>query len=74
MGGTGDTGLPLRSAQVLRYVRAWRAGLRRSSCLLGDPRWVITYLGLAAVAGIAWTVHDGYLGLVALRHWLGWGA
>lgn len=29
------------------YGRAWRAGLRRSRCLLGDTRLVIAYLAAA---------------------------
>lgn len=39
----------------LAYRRAWRAGLRRSDCLLRDPRLVMLYLGLLAVAGAGWT-------------------
>jgi hypothetical protein len=38
------------------YWRAWRAGLRRSDCVLRDPRLVMLYLGLVTVAGVAWTV------------------
>ncbi|HEX4499223.1 MAG TPA: hypothetical protein VIE43_26335 [Thermoanaerobaculia bacterium] len=38
------------------YWRSWRAGLRRSDCILRDPRLVMLYLGLVAVAGAAWTV------------------
>jgi hypothetical protein len=38
------------------YAKAWRAGLRRSDCALGDPRLVMLYLGLIGVAGLAWTV------------------
>jgi len=37
------------------YARAWRAGLRRSDCVLGDPRVVMLYLGLVAAAGVGWT-------------------
>jgi hypothetical protein len=37
------------------YARAWRAGLRKSSCVLGDPRLVMLYLGLVALAGLSWT-------------------
>ena len=29
------------------YARAWRAGLRRSRCILGDVRVVLAYLGAA---------------------------
>ncbi len=43
------------------YARAWRAGLRRSDCVLRDPRLVMLYLGLLLVAGAACT-------------WLGWRA
>lgn len=42
------------------YWRAHRAGLTRSRCYLRDVRLVLFYLGLvlvAALAGIAWTVH-----------------
>jgi hypothetical protein len=35
------------------YVRARRAGLTRSTCLLRDTRLVIAYLSLLVVAGIA---------------------
>jgi len=38
------------------YARAWRAGLRRSDCLLRDPRLVMLYLGLATAGGLGWTV------------------
>ena len=38
------------------YARAWRAGLRKSNCKLGDPRLVMLYLGLVAAAGLGWTV------------------
>lgn len=31
------------------YAKAWRGGLRRSKCLLGDVRLVAGYLGLAFV-------------------------
>jgi hypothetical protein len=31
------------------YARAWRAGLRRSDCILRDPRLVMLYLGLQRV-------------------------
>lgn len=40
------------------YGRAWRAGLRRSRCALGDVRIVLGYLGAAfvgaAVAAVLW--------------------
>ena len=38
------------------YWKSWRAGLRRSDCLLRDPRLVMLYLGLVVVAGAAFTV------------------
>ncbi len=38
------------------YGKAWRAGLRKSDCILGDPRLVMLYLGLVGVAGVGWTV------------------
>jgi hypothetical protein len=38
------------------YARAWRAGLRRSDCILGDPRLVMLYLGLLGTAGLGWTL------------------
>ena len=38
------------------YWRSWRAGLRRSDCVLRDPRLVMLYLGLIAAAGVAFTV------------------
>lgn len=37
------------------YARAWKAGLRRSNCVLGDPRWVMLYLGIVTAAGLLWT-------------------
>lgn len=40
---------------VIAYARAWRAGLRKSDCKLGDPRLVMLYLGLVAAAGLGWT-------------------
>jgi hypothetical protein len=39
-------------AGVWAYARAWRAGLRRSDCILRDPRLVMLYLGLLAAAGL----------------------
>ena len=38
------------------YWKSWRAGLRRSDCILRDPRLVMLYLGLVTAAGAAWTV------------------
>ena len=38
------------------YWKSWRAGLRRSDCILRDPRLVMLYLGLVAAAGVAGTV------------------
>ena len=43
---------------VVGYWRARRRGLVSSRCLLGDTRIVIAYLGLAAVAGTAWTIRN----------------
>jgi hypothetical protein len=43
-------------AGLRAYAKAWRAGLRRSDCILRDPRLVMLYLGLAAAAGLGWTV------------------
>lgn len=43
----------------LAYRRAWKAGLRKSDCLLRDPRLVMLYLGLVAVAGAGWTLWRG---------------
>jgi len=37
------------------YARAWRAGLRRSDCILRDPRLVMLYLGLIGLSGLGWT-------------------
>lgn len=39
-------------AGLWAYARAWRAGLRRSDCILRDPRLVMLYLGLLAAAGL----------------------
>jgi hypothetical protein len=41
-----------------KYWRAYRAGLRESDCVLGDPRLVMAYLALLLVAGVAgvWTI------------------
>lgn len=38
------------------YWRAWRAGLRKSDCILRDPRLVMLYLGVLSAAGAGWTV------------------
>ena len=46
------------------YVRARRAGLKRSKCVLRDTRLVLAYLGalgVAALAGIGFQV-AGWLG------------
>jgi hypothetical protein len=37
---------------VAAYWRAWRAGLARSKCVLGDTRLVMLYLAVAFVASI----------------------
>ena len=45
----------------LGYVKARRAGLSRSKCLLRDTRLVLGYLalvGLSALAGVAWQLRD----------------
>lgn len=39
------------------YLRAWRGGLRHSSCKLRDVRLVLAYLAalvVAGLAGVAW--------------------
>lgn len=43
-------------AGLRAYAKAWRAGLRKSDCVLGDPRLVMLYLGLVGLAGVGWTV------------------
>ena len=53
---------------VVGYVKARRAGLLRSKCLLGDTRNVLAYLGLLAllgVAGLVWAVGSG-------SYWMAW--
>jgi hypothetical protein len=50
------------------YWRSWRAGLRRSDCLLRDPRLVMLYLGLVAIAGVAGTAFT----VLRLLRLLGW--
>jgi hypothetical protein len=39
------------------YSKAYRAGLRRSKCVLGDVRVVMGYLGLAFAFGVFFTGH-----------------
>jgi hypothetical protein len=41
------------------YWRAWRAGLRKSDCLLRDPRLVMLYLGVLSAAGAGWAIWRG---------------
>jgi hypothetical protein len=41
---------------LVGYVKAYRAGLARSSCFLRDVRLVLLYLSLAWVAGAYFTV------------------
>ncbi|NTW97003.1 MAG: hypothetical protein HGB28_00420 [Oscillochloris sp.] len=41
---------------LTKYWRAWRAGLSKSQCLLGDPRWVMAYLAALMLAGVVATV------------------
>ena len=48
------------------YLRARRAGLTRSQCLLRDTRLVLAYLGVLIVAGAAG------LALAVKGYWLGW--
>jgi hypothetical protein len=43
---------------VWAYTRAWRAGLRRSRCALGDVRLVMAYLAASFVMGATFTVRD----------------
>ena len=53
---------------IVGYLRARRAGLLRSRCLLGDTRNVLAYLGVLAVAGLAgavWAVSTG-------SYWVPW--
>jgi hypothetical protein len=45
-----------------KYWRAWRAGLRDTNCLLGNPQRAMAYLGVLMVAGAGATVWN----LVAL--------
>jgi len=42
-------------AGLIAYARAWRAGLRRSDCILRDPRLVMLYLAMVGVSGLGWT-------------------
>lgn len=52
---------------VRRYWRAWRAGLDKTKCALGDPRRVIAYLSALFLAGAGttlWRVAHA-LGLIA---------
>ncbi len=47
---------------IAGYLKARRAGLLRSRCLLGDTRNVLAYLGVLAAAGLAglvWAVSSG---------------
>lgn len=51
---------------LLGYIKARRAGLTRSKCLLRDTRLVIGYLAIlviAGVAGAAYAVGGGRVGL-----------
>jgi hypothetical protein len=53
---------------ITGYVKARRAGLLRSKCLLGDTRNVLAYLGLLALLGVAamvWAVTSG-------SYWFAW--
>ena len=53
---------------ITGYVKARRAGLLRSKCLLGDTRNVLAYLGLLGIlgaAGLVWAVTSG-------SYWFAW--
>lgn len=41
---------------IVSYVRARRAGLLKSRCLLGDTRLVLVYLSIAWIAGVVLTL------------------
>lgn len=41
------------AAGLAAYWRAWRAGLTRSRCVLGDTRLVMAYLAACFIAGAA---------------------
>lgn len=41
-----------------KYWRAYRAGLRASDCILGDPRRVMAYLAVLMLAGAGWTLYS----------------
>ncbi len=45
------------------YATAWHQGLRRSKCLLRDPRLVMGYLGIAFVLGLVFSLRG------LLRFW-----
>ena len=51
---------------VLGYVRARRAGLRRSRCVLRDTRLVIGYLALVLAVSLVAAVWP-------LLRWVSWG-
>jgi len=56
---------------IVGYVKARRAGLLRSRCLLGDTRNVLAYLGLLAalaVSGLWWAVSSGSVWVP----WIAW--
>jgi hypothetical protein len=59
------------AAGFYAYWRSWRAGLRRSDCLLRDPRLVMLYLGAVAIAGVAGAAFSVLRALRTLRL-LGW--
>ena len=42
------------------YIAAYRSGLRETKCFLRDTRLVIAYLGIAFLAGLAFTVLQIY--------------
>ncbi len=43
---------------LVAYGRAWRGGLQRSRCVLGDVRLVLGYLAIAFALGIAFTARQ----------------
>lgn len=48
---------------LLGYVRAYRKGLTRSSCILRDVRLILLYLSLSWAAGAYFTIRS-------VIHWL----
>ncbi len=50
--------LLMSSLGLWAYTTAWRQGLRRSKCVLRDPRLVMGYLGIAFVLGLVFTLRS----------------